>query len=509
MPLTPEQIANMDAVTGMGAPTLTPDMMSQMDAITGFGGEVQSMGSGTDNNLPEPTLPEQQEGLGFLDRVGEAVGQFTGGMEERGAHLADIVAASGEQSPQETVAQAVMGEVGALGDVIGAPVGLAAKEGFRQLPEGLQESIKGVGEKVAPYAAAYDRNLEAYNRANPRAGRNFQAIRELGNVVPLGVPGVAPAIKGAAKATKKASKMGPDVPLTGAKEPIYKAEAVKGISSDLYKKADEVGGVLKPEARDLLITKAEKLADIGGEKVTSEKDLFEDIFETLSKKKGKNLTLAGAEKLDKKLTTMIQKERTLAGMTPEGLDLSDLQDDLREAMYNPTEGMVVGGKDGFEALKTATSQWSAAKKLEDIQQILDYANKTDNPATSIKAQFRILSRNKKRMAGYNAEERKLIEKAAESSKFADFLRTTAGSRLISSMLGSIGGAAGGGLVGGLAGASVGATLAGGARAAAKGLQKGRVSKLEKQVSKRVVIPKEIYSLPPKEAKKAIKALRKN
>jgi len=459
--------------------------------------------------------PTTEQVIGTPSRSGFNQGQYG-----RGAELANIVDAtkSGEQSIPEGLLQGAGHVVGTGADVVGAGIGKAAGAAYSAMPTGAQEALATVGQYIAESPVgelaeqgieAYGQNLAAYNKQSPRAGRNLQAVRELGNLVPLGVAPVRSVTKGAIGAGRRVSKMGPDVPLPKAAAPIYKADAVKGISSDLYKKADEVGGVLKPEARDAILKKVESLADIGGEKVTSGKDVFEEMFETMSKRKGKNLTLAGAEKIDKKMTTLIQKERTLDGITPEGLALSDLQDDLRNAMYNPQESMVVGGKKGFEALKGATSQWSAAKKLEDIQGILDHANKMDNPATSIKAQFRVLSKNKKRMAGYTDAEKKLINQAAESSKFADFLRTVAGSRLISGIVGTAGGAVGGGGVGALAGATAGATISGGSRSAAKALQKGRVSRLEKEVSKRVRVPKEIYDLSPKEAKKAMKALRKN
>ena len=193
----------------------------------------------------------------------------------------------------------------------------------------------------------------------------------------------------------------------------------------------------------MLLGKVEALADVGGERLTSGKTVFEDMLETLSKKKDQPLTLKGIESLDKELTGLIQKERTLDGITPEGVKLMELQDDFRDVIRNPSEDLVVGGREGFDALRDATTQWAAGKKLEEIENILEYAKKTDNPATSIKAQFRTLSKNKKRMAGYSEAEKELIKQAAESSLFADFLRTTAGSRLISSVMGSIGGIAGG------------------------------------------------------------------
>jgi hypothetical protein len=445
-------------------------------------------------------------------------GGFAQGQQERGAYLADIVGAQqrGEQTLPETALQVGGNVVGTAADVIGAGIGKAAELGYNALPQGAQDTLKGAGQYVAQspvgqfagkMSQEYDANLKAFEKSNPRFARNLKAIREAGAFVPLGAKPVRDIAGGVVSKASDATVNVARGLTPSAPAPIYKAAAVKDISSNLYKQVEAVGGSLKPKARDALIGKVEQLADIGGERLTSGSNIFEDMLSTLSKKQGQPLTLKGIEDLDKELTGLIQKERTIAGITPEGLKLQDLQDDFRGIIRNPTEDLVVGGREGFDALQKATNQWSAGKKLEEIENIFDYAKKTDNPATSIKAQFRTLSRNKKRMAGYTKQEQELIKQAAQSSLFADFLRTTAGSRLISSVMGTVGGAMGGGFMGAAVGGGAGAALSGSARKGAEALQKGRVKKLQREVSKRVEIPQEIYSLPPKEAKEALKRLK--
>jgi hypothetical protein len=472
------------------------------------------------SKYPTAGQPEEQVATGesiIPEKPQE--GGFMAGQRERGAYLADIIGAQqrGEQTLGETIGQVGGNIIGTAGDVIGEGVSQVAKGVYNVLPEGAQEYIKetassiggsDVGQLAGKAAQEYEANLKAFEKSNPRFARNLKAIREAAVLTPLGTPAVRAAAKGAVTpvgkaATSVAKGVTPSIP-----KPIYKAEPVKEISSGLYKQVEEAGGSLRPEARDILINKVEQLADIGGERLTSGKSVFEDMLDTLSKKQGQPLTLKGVEDLDKELTGLIQKERTIAGISPEGLKLQDLQDDFRNVIRNPTEDLVIGGREGFDALKSATSQWAAGKKLEEIESIFEYAKKTDNPATSIKAQFRTLSRNKKRMAGYTPAEQELIKQAAESSLFADFLRTTAGSRLISSVMGTVGGALGGGFMGAAVGGGAGAALSGSARKGAEVLQKGRVKKLQREVSKRVEIPQEIYNLPPKEAKEALKRLKK-
>lgn len=434
---------------------------------------------------------------------------FIGGVKEaysnRMSNAGNIAEAYGrdEQTKPETYGQIVGQSLALGGDVTGEALKSAGRGLSALTPDAIENPLKQGVQFVSKAALNTPQGQAALSALNlgkmgyskleeisPRTTRNIEAAANIGLAVPVG--------KGLSVVGNKVTKTAKDI--IPAPAPIYSSAEIKDLSSQLYKQVETAGGSLKPEARDILISKVEKAADIGGERLTSGKTIFEDMLDTLSKKKGQALTLEGVQKLDSELTGLIQKERTITGITPEGLKLQNLQDDFRDVIRNPSEGLVVGGREGFDALQQATKQWSVGKKLEEIENILEYAKKTDNPATSIKAQFRTLSKNKKRMAGYTPDERKFINKAAESSKFADFLRTTAGSRLIGSMIGSTGGAFGGGVMGAIVGAGVGAAVSGSARKGAEILQKGRVKKLQKAVSKRA----DIYKLPPQEAKKALK-----
>ncbi len=448
---------------------------------------------------------------------------------KRGADIANMVAATSaapvdrnQQTIGETVPQIAMSEVGALGDVAGAGLGALAKGAYNIMPESGQKRISSDIERfsktIAPAAEQYQQNQEAYNLANPRAGRNLQAVREFGNVLPLGfsparrVAGEALDIGGSSLKSAATAKGVPDI-LKSAPPPLSSAQR-KIYSGALYDEADALGGVLKPEARQQFRNEIAKYADIGGERLTSGKSVFEDMLETTEKFKDKPLTLKGFETIDKKLTNLIHKERSVAGISNEGRELMELQDNLRDMVDNPNPDMVIGGTEGFGALRNATKEYKITKQQEELENIIEYANKTDNPATSLKAQMRVLSRNKKRMAGYDNETRALINKAATDNKFADFLRTTAGSRLIGGMVGGMVGAGSGAAVGGgigaLPGAIGGALTGAAARSGAKAIKTGQIKKIEKSIAKKSSaeqIPREIYNLPPAEAKEAIRKLR--
>ncbi len=459
----------------------------------------------------EPNIPVQAE------QQPETQPQtgFQADMMQRGAKLANIINATsqGQQTIPEGVIQGVMNQVGAAGDMVGAGLGVLAKGAYNIMPEAGQQRIDSdmarFSEVASPYMQQYKQNEDAFNAANPRAGRNFEAVRELGNILPLGIKPVR-SITGAgvekgADAFKSA--------LTKELAPLASKER-KLYSSALYDEADALGGVLKPEARERFRSEIAKHADVGGERLTSEKSVFEDMLETTELNKDKPLTLKGFETIDKKLTGLIHKERGIAGLSDEGRRMMELQDNLRELVDNPDPNMVMGGTEGFNALRNATKEYKIAKQQEELESIIEYANKTDNPATSLKAQMRVLAKNKKRMAGYDTEARKLINKAAEDGKFADFLRTTGGSRLIGGMIGGMVGAGSGAAVGGglgaIPGAIGGAVTGMASRAGAKAIKTGQIRKIEKSITSRSGaenIPREIYDLPPAEAKEAIRKLR--
>lgn len=489
MPLTPEQIQEMDAISGLGAPKpkLTPEQIMQMDAITGLG---------------EQKSPPKEKGL--FDR-----------QRQRGADLANAVnltstAPTGnQQTAPETAMQGVLSNaIGGVADAVGtglAPVVEAAgKFAYNNLmTDDGRKRIDSDIEKYAPLVQQYERNKELYARDNPRAARNFAAIRELGNVMPaVALPG---ATKAAGKGIQEAFTPTPKA-LTAADRKVY--------AGALYDEVAATGGGLTPVAREVYKNKILEHADLGGERATTGKTVFEDMLEAAATNKDKPLTLEGYKSLDSQLTDLIHAERSIGGISDKGRRIMDIQDTLRELVDNPSEDMVIGGSQGFKTLKEANTEYKLFKQQEEIERIINYANKTDNPATSLKAQMRVLSENKKRMASFSPQAREFIDKAAKDGKFADFLRTTAGSRLIGGMIGGMVGASGGAAMGGGLGAlpgAIGGIVTGAAsRSAAKALKTNQIKKIEKEIasqSKAESIPREVYNLPPAEAKKAIMELR--
>lgn len=137
-----------------------------------------------------------------------------------------------------------------------------------------------------------------------------------------------------------------------------------------------------------------------------------------------------------------------------GSDLKTIRDDFRKALNSAPPEQILGDAKGFEIYKKATAEWSKSLKLGDIERILKRGVVNgDNPVTAIKAGFRTMANNPKKMNAFTEAERAAIVKAANSSPTVDALKTL-GSRLI-----PIGNAVSGGGAGGFIASKVGGDIA--------------------------------------------------
>lgn len=472
--------------------------------------------------LPEGFVLDTPQSTSFSGRIKQDYANRL----RKGENIAEEYVA-GKQSYPETAAQ-FAGQGAAFGsDVLTEGLKSIGKGISNVTPDFIEEPIKQgakygldyvssspVGRATAKGANYAVQKYGDFAEEYPRAARNVEAATNIGLSV---APSVRVGGKSAASAVESVAKKG--VGATGAvinkvasEAPTLTSAQRKIYSSALFDEAAAKGGVLKSDVWDVIEKKVE--ASLPHEmSLDPSPSVFTGMKELVKANKGKPITLDGVEAMDKSLTTLISKEyQAVKGASPEAIKLQELQSEIRDLAYNPERGMVDGGDNGFKAYQEAVKEWSVAKKKEDIENILQRATFTDNPSTSIKKQFAALYMDKKRIRGYSEEQRAFIKKAGESSKFADFLRTTAGSRLIGSMLGGIAGGVAGGGVGAIPGAIGGAITGSAARGAATSLKKGQVRKLEKSIGKDSganAIPRDVYKLPPDEAKEAIRKLRQD
>lgn len=341
---------------------------------------------------------------------------------------------------------------------------------------GAQEGVMSLGRMTGQEVAARDLAAmpEAFAgmvsgggaRGNPLRGEPA-AVNEAG----LARRAVTEAVPSAERQIAKIS----ETPIVTSKPfmpPKTSAEA-KEVASAYYKKADEVGGHLVPEFTNRFLDEAQKIAPQTAEGQTiAGENAVTKLVERAQALRDKPITLKGAQEIDESLGNLIDKEYSVKGLSKEGTHLLDLQSTFRDMVQNANEADAAGGVEGFSALKSGRKAWSQAMKMNDLERIVNRAELTDNPATSIKSGIRVLLSNPKRVRGYSAQEVAALKQASERGTLGSALHVF-GSRLVPLVAGGIGGA-GGGLVGALAGAGVAHGAATLMRNAATGLQTKRM-----------------------------------
>lgn len=238
---------------------------------------------------------------------------------------------------------------------------------------------------------------------------------------------------------KGASKLGKGV-VSKIDETLFSGQAEKPITSSmlksrastLFKEADKKGGELNTQFKEKFIKKAAKDLSEDSEigQILARDSTTAKVLDELQIIKDKKFDLKGIQSVDRYLSSKILKETTPRGtLTDDGRRLLSVQEGLRKALDVVNEKDVVGGKAGFEALKKAKKLWLKSIKLSEVESILERAKYVDNPATTIKAGFRALATNPKRLKGFSTEEVKLIKDAAKTGVVTDALKTL-GSRLV-------------------------------------------------------------------------------
>jgi hypothetical protein len=218
-----------------------------------------------------------------------------------------------------------------------------------------------------------------------------------------------------------------DKPLTSA--------MLKSRASKAFKEAEEKGAVLKESVSDKFLKAAEK--ELTEESRIGKKLLADSTTsKTLTKLKdsitGERFDLPGIQSTDRFLASKILDETTIRGtLTDEGRRLLKVQNKLRDLVNKAKAEDIQGGKAGLEALKKGNKLWSKSLKLGEIEAIIEKAKSrfVDNPSQSIRAGFRALATNPKRLKGFSKEEVKLIKEAAKTGIVTDALKTLGG-RLI-------------------------------------------------------------------------------
>jgi hypothetical protein len=268
----------------------------------------------------------------------------------------------GEQTPAEALFQIAGQEIGTLADILGQTVVSAST----LLPEAVKEPVvEGVKSFLSTDIGrlgvqALGKGVEAweeFREENPRAGRNIEAAFNVGaTFVPVKGVSAADLAKSGAKRVAGKLRRGTT------RAPVVTSQDLSQLASNSYKRADELGGVLKPEVRDNFITEIQRFVP-KEERLLGTKSVFENIVDTVSAKRGQPISLRGAQDIDEQLGDLISREFGVGGLTKEGKQLQQLQSSFRESIENATPKMIEGTKEGFEALKEGRKLWAASRLL--------------------------------------------------------------------------------------------------------------------------------------------------
>jgi hypothetical protein len=427
----------------------------------------------------QQSAPEQP---GFTDRVGKA-------FQERRENVRETKAAV---DPLVRGPYAVGQAIGFGGDI--------AFEGARALtPEPVREAIgkgaQAVGEFIRPVTEPVGRAYGEFKGQNPNiaagleTGGNFLQLLGTG----AGTKAAAPVVKRGAQATGKAvapaAKAVADTTAdigrkANVKTVVPASEEVRKASGALFKKADEMGGILKPEVANSFYDDVLQIApQTEAGKVFKGETRVSKLFDEIPSLKDKPLTLDAAKEIDEALGDLAYgtADAKTGKITSEGQKFLTMQKKLRKTIDEATDDMVVGGKEGFEILKQARSAWSTSLRLRDVERIIENADLYDKPATALRVGFRNLIRNDKKLIGYSDAEKRAIRQAAKTGIITDALRF-AGSGLVPILAGVGGAAATGGA--GVAAAIPAFALQQGANALAIKRQVSRAEKARRAVAER-------------------------
>jgi hypothetical protein len=207
------------------------------------------------------------------------------------------------------------------------------------------------------------------------------------------------------------------------------AQDMRTVAGQAYKLAEAQGGLLTPDFTNKFLDEIQNIKpQTAAGKIIGGDDPVTQLVDKFSGIKDKTLTLDEAQELDELLGDKIDGLTENGRLTKQGQKVYQIQTTLRNMISDAQPGDIVGSSAGFDALQTGRTLWAAQARMRDIEKIITRAELTDNPASAVKTGFKNLLTNDARMRGFSADERALIQRAAQTGDMTDVLRTF-GSRL--------------------------------------------------------------------------------
>jgi len=163
---------------------------------------------------PAVRIPDAQptpEAPGVMDWLSQS--NLVQSQRKRGADLADIVQDPNKQNAGSRILQTAGNVAGTVGDLAGAATSNVASGIYNALPQERQRVLQeqgaalagsDLGRGVSKLAQAYEANKQAFAKQHPEAAKNYQAVVDMGNLLPLKLPSVRKGVKVAGKEGRQA-----------------------------------------------------------------------------------------------------------------------------------------------------------------------------------------------------------------------------------------------------------------------------------------------------------------
>ena len=275
-------------------------------------------------------------------------------------------------------------------------------------PQGtLQKVIMAGGEMAVPAGA-----LSKAQKGAKNAPGMVDAFKGVLN--PLGsIEAKAKEVRPAPNVIKKQAKIG--------------AAKVKKVAAKAFKKAEKEGGEVSPEGVNDFIRKmfsaAEPENKRAGRVFKSEpvNKLLKNIYDEYA---DKSMTLDDFKSLDSKLGEQANSYFSkIDGAAPEYGSIKAIQAALREAVEEAVDNpnLVIKTK-GFDSYKKAIQLYASAKRLEEVEDIVNKSLSQQQPARAIRRGFNRL-RNQKGFNRFSPEAQDIINKISDESLTDEALKS--------------------------------------------------------------------------------------
>lgn len=230
------------------------------------------------------------------------------------------------------------------------------------------------------------------------------------NMAGMVVGGAAvPEVTGATKAGLAAAKDAVIAPLPK----ILSADELQTAAKAAYKTADDAGVVVKPEAFNDFVSGLRRDMHNTG----YDSDLHKNVSVAM-----KRLNAAVDDNVPQsfsdleRLRRVASEARQMAASDGEYAKASAIVGGIDKFVKEaPPESLYAGdAAKASAAAENARSLWSRSKKIEDIQDIAEIANRTEDPDKYIKQQFTRITKDNDRFNQFNPDEQKLIVSIAKT-----------------------------------------------------------------------------------------------